>query len=94
MTSDTPAKPVPRLSPGDRLGPHSVVAFLGADETGERYEVFFGTTNHETDLYVPPAGAAAPSEVCRRSKSTIPPLATSTNDSAPNVIFPVSLPPE
>lgn len=61
MTSDTPAKPVPRLSPGDRLGPHSVVAFLGADEAGERYEVFFGTTNHETDLLVPPAGAAAPS---------------------------------
>ena len=61
MTSDTPAKPVPRLSPGDRLGPHSVVAFLGADETGERYEAFFGTTNHETDLYVPPAGAVAPS---------------------------------
>ena len=61
MTSDTSAKPVRRLSPGDRLGPHSVVAFLGSDETGERYEVFFGTTNHEADLYVPPAGADAPS---------------------------------
>lgn len=60
MTSDPSSNPVPRLSPGDRLGPHSVVAFLGADEKGERYEVFFGTTNHETDLYVPPAGSPTP----------------------------------
>ena len=51
---------IPRLSPGSRLGSHSIRKFLGNGPLGERYEVFYGSTNHLHCLTVPPEGVADP----------------------------------
>ena len=50
----------PRFSPGSRVGNHSIRKFLGNGPLGERYEVFYGSTNHLHCLTVPPEGVADP----------------------------------
>ena len=50
----------PRLSPGSHVGSHSVRRFLGTGPLGERYEVFYGSTNHLHCLTVPPEGVPDP----------------------------------
>ena len=46
----------PRFHPGARVGSHSIRKFLGNGPLGERYEVFYGSTNHLHCLTVPPEG--------------------------------------
>jgi len=50
----------PRFNPGSRVGNHSIRKFLGNGPLGERYEVFYGSTNHLHCLTVPPEGVADP----------------------------------
>ena len=50
----------PRFNPGSRIGNHSIRKFLGNGPLGERYEVFYGSTNHLHCLTVPPEGVADP----------------------------------
>ena len=50
----------PRFNPGSHVGSHSIRKFLGVGPLGERYEVFYGSTNHLHCLTVPPAGEPAP----------------------------------
>ena len=52
--------PSPRFNPGSHVGSHSIRKFLGVGPLGERYEVFYGSTNHLHCLTVPPEGAPAP----------------------------------
>lgn len=60
MSQTTQANDSPRFPAGARLGRCTVVAYLGREALGERYAVFYGTTNHVLDLVVPPAGASSP----------------------------------
>ena len=59
MPSETPQNS-PRLEPGARIGRCVVAAFLGREALGERYAVYYGTTQHVLDLVVPPDVPGAP----------------------------------
>ena len=50
----------PRFNPGSHVGSHSIRKFLGNGPLGERYEVFYGSTNHLHCLTVPPEGVPDP----------------------------------
>lgn len=60
MTPVFPIPQPPRFSLGSRIGRCTVAAYLGREKLGERYAVFYGTTNHLLDLIVPPAGESTP----------------------------------
>ena len=66
---ETPAAavaPVPRVAPGDRLGPYEVVALLGAGGMGEVYRARDGRLGRDVAVKVLPGDLAADADRLRR----------------------------